>query len=226
MVSVVVPAFRIPDERRNNFFDWNREQFLKQGVKVILVSDQKYDVPDFAECLVYPEKLDVFHLSAVCNYGIRHAGEGLVIKTDIDCIFTREMFEHDLIIVQPGDLLFWYYWLARDAESLDSASVWPQGRGTVAMGRDDWERVCGYNENMIGYGIEDGDLCRRTTAAGIKHYRGQAKLYHVQHGINGDRGFWNRDEFNPANHDYNLEQDGNWKNANWGKPTFRPQGAP
>ena len=225
MIKIIVAAYKIPPERRQMFFDENDAVFKQNDCKCYIVTDNDIDAPEWCKVCVYPVELKQFNLSAVCNYGIRQAGSGMIIKTDIDCIFTTEMFTHDLIVVDPGDFIFWWYWMIKKPERKHHATVWPQGRGTVGMWFDDWCKICGYNENMTGYGIEDGDVCRRAVTAGLFQFRGDAKLYHVQHGRNGARSFWNRENnFNPANHEFNQTQDGNWNNPEWGKPAFLSAG--
>lgn len=210
-LAVVVSAFRIAPKRVADFFEWN------PGVRVILVSDVARPVPDRAECLIYPNPMDVFNLSATSNFGIRRAGAGIVLKTDIDCILSDRLLA-EARAVRPGRGAYWVYRMAPAADRLADAKPWTAGRGTVAMAFSDWDRISGYNERMRAYGVEDGDLERRANRAGIVFQKGSGALWHVAH----ERGaeHWERNpDFNPKNHaeNYVVEREG-WSDPAWGLP--------
>jgi GT2 family glycosyltransferase len=77
------------------------------------------------------------------------------------------------------------------------------------MAAADWERMRGYDERMLGYGVEDGDLVLRALKAGIAISRGSTIVYHIAHDegspqIKRARGdWWNRASINPDRHDHN-----------------------
>lgn len=208
---MIVSAFRIDPKRVADFFEWNK------GVRTILVSDIPRPVPAGSECLVYPKPMDVFNLAAASNYGIRHAGADAVLKTDIDCILSDRLLA-EARAVRAGLGAWWTYLMAPAADRLPEAVAWTGGRGTVAMTFEDWARVCGYNERMRAYGVEDGDLTRRAAKAKIALQRGSGALWHVAH--EGGSEHWERaPEFNPKNHaeNYAVERDG-WADPAWGMP--------
>jgi hypothetical protein len=100
----------------------------------------------------------------------------------------------------------------------------------------DWDKTCGYNENLVGYGCDDGDMWHRIGLAGIKRWRGLG-CYHIAHRANtpqkekhciksGDNRRYVRTDHHGRNNGINpnrmrenteIIRKGVWADKDWGK---------
>jgi hypothetical protein len=228
---VVFVAYKIPLERLAAHFAWNDESYRAVHADVLAVVDSGtflqlgmqscHLLPIYARAYAYPAPLEIFSLARTANYGIRLAAAdgGAVVKTDVDCWFAPGLLAR-LGAVKAGKGMIPRYHMAENIADARAgrARVWQASRGTVALDAADWRRLCGYNENMAGYGVEDGDLEDRAAAAGVK-FEYPPGLFHIAHaaGRGGQRVYWNRENGNPANHAENRKLRGKpWQNAEWG----------
>ena len=100
MITVVLAAYRLPESQMHQFLEWNQAVFSANHVNVCIVTDREIKLP-YGKCLVYPRKPRHFSLPRVNNYGIKRAAEGIVIKTDIDIIFSDQILKHIQHTVKP-----------------------------------------------------------------------------------------------------------------------------
>lgn len=226
---IVAVHYRLAADRLAAWFGWNAEGVIASGARVIIVADQPYPAPPWAEVLVYPEPMAVFSLTRTANFGIRRAvdtGADLIIKTDADCLLTVSWWRYVLGAVRPGQALCPRYWMVQDADELEQAAKHPCIIGTLAMAGADWSRLHGYRETMEGYGVDDCDIRDRALAAGIAVPLVDApRLYHIAHQAGTPQGRTRTDQhgraagFNPRNHIENRKRlKTPWICPEWGRP--------
>jgi len=178
--------------------EWNECLFDIYGAEVIIVSDVPRPPTPGVRFVEYPTPMPVYSPAQASNYGIRQAGAGIVCKTDIDCVFTRQAMDKIAEVVGGRGVAF-RYMMADDIDSLDTARAWSSGIGTMALHSSDWGLICGYDERMTGYGLEDGDGFCRAVQAGIDVPDVRGELYHIAHTpgtpqIVGRYDQWGRDD--------------------------------
>ena len=230
MITVVACHYRLPEYRLRQFLAWNREVFEAFAVRVLIVSDvPRGELPPWARILIYPGELEIYSPSKASNYGIRLAAAGIVCKTDIDCLFTREALE-EVAQVREGFGVNLPYLMAGSVDELEDARRWESTKGTQALVWTDWDKISGYDERQDGYGLEDGDgYCRAMKVAKIS--RPKARFYHIAHGENGPAcaqarqgrrvDQWNRGTgFCPVRvaHNKAARRSGRWASPSWGIP--------
>jgi len=229
---VVFVAYKIPPARLAEHFAWNDAGYRATGAGVLVVVDAETFralncLPSYAAAVEYAVELQPFSLAKTANFGLRRAcaAGGVAVKTDVDCYFAPELLAA-MALAEPGFGVAPPYHMAESITNAlaGRARLWHASRGTIALAAEDWQALCGYNENMAGYGIEDGDLYDRALAAGITFSRAPG-LYHIAHapGIPPPAGFrgegWNRAGLNPPNHAANRLLRGQpWATQNWGCP--------
>lgn len=195
----------LPTTRLAEHFAWNDRLYRQTGVRVYVVTDQRYDVPDYAECVVFPldrmprvDGLVKFSLARTKNYGIDAAiqgGHDPVIVTDPDITWTEDAWRGALA-VSPTLASIPVYWLAYNhadrkvtcanrRNTLDHAKVCRKSHedrgatGTIAMTAGNWQRIR-YDERSWGYGAEDGLILRDIQAKRLKVIRNNP-VYHIAH---------------------------------------------
>lgn len=230
-LTVVVGHFRLPEQRLLEFLAWNQELFKKHHVRVNLVTDHLHPGLDSAVSqLLYPAPMPVYSPSRVSNFGIRQAGSGRVMKSDIDCAFSEAALQ-EALAVRPGQGVFFNYRMTKSYETREQNVLWGAGCGTMCLDFIDWDRLNGYDERQEGYGIEDGDgVARARKLLRLAHSR--ATIWHIAH--SGDelwtqanrcwrRDLWNRSSgFCPDRHVENkrIRDSGvPWANPRWGVPS-------
>lgn len=228
-LTVVVTHHRMPTRRLDEFIEWNGELFEKHGVRLIVVSDmERAGLPSWCRVAVYPIELLMFNLSKTSNYGIRLAGNGIICKSDPDCVFSEEVIEALKAVTARRGYCPKYY-MAKSYEAREACrETWDASKGTLALHYDHWDSISGYDERCEGYGIEDGDCYQRARMVdGCKVERVQLPFWHIAHTtMNQTRGntrkdAWGRkDGINPKNNAANARAIGsaNWHNPAWGIP--------
>ena len=208
-LACVVVAYKLPAPVVNAFFKNN--EVLAAMASIYLVTDNK--TPFHVEHVPCPE-MNPFAICRAANLGIRRAindGADVVLKTDIDCIWTIDAIG-DLMKIKRGAGICWRYWHIPDAMHLHYAKMDSRCVGSAALAAFDWLRLCGYDERMNGYGHDDGNLLRRARSAGIKlPVKAKPRLYHVRHSKH------NRSTINPFRRQENraIGMDV-WNNPAWG----------
>lgn len=234
MIWFVVTHYRLPPERLQDFLVWNDKSFRSVSARLLVVMDQPLlRLPDYACAAVFPKKMERFALSWTSNFGIRTAinnGANIVCKTDPDMLITEDLAAI-LASVQSKTAVSPVYRMAQGPNEArqrpESCLVWDGSRGTFAMNSGDWRAVSGYDQRMVGYGPEDGDLCDRCKREKIKIFRhSDSPIFHIAHdpGTPQKKGQrfdqWGRDDgFNAENRpEINaLRRLNNWDDPSWGK---------
>ena len=229
MINVVACHYKLPEHRLHDFIKWNQDLFCQYAVTVHVVSDvPREGLPEWVKVHIYPRELEVYSPAKVSNFGIRQAGQEIVCKTDIDCVFTEEaMKEISAVIPKVG--IYFCYLMAKSYETRNVNQRWGSTCGTMALHFSDWDKLCGYDERLDGYGIEDGDGVARVKTF-CKVPKSNSGVYHISHGgaelwtqTNTclRRDLWNRKGgFCPDRHVANRkirDEAPKWANPDWGK---------
>ena len=219
-VAVTFTHYRVPEKRLHEHFRWNDKVYRAANARVFVVTDREYaDLPDYASCIVYPDNLDVFNLSATSNFGIRYAAESgfhTIIKTDCDMVIPPELWPQ-LAGVQEGSAIVPHYLMASsyDGRETDYVAA-PKATGTIAMVAQDW-RQAHYHEECVGYGSDDAIMLNAIKRQGINIDRVEGKpIYHIAHQEGTPQkefckktprvDHWGRDNgFNPENFGHNRK---------------------
>lgn len=147
-----------------------------------------------------------FQRALLNNVGIRHAKTEYVMTTDVDIFFAKDFVEYlTLLFKRNPDVfvesrtLYWKDGLANNIyngklnpwEDLNSCKIGRIKNRTTAGGCQctsvkNWEKVHGFNEEMIGWGSEDYDLLTRIGIAKIKtiwigETREEIRVFHQPH---------------------------------------------
>jgi hypothetical protein len=188
MISLVAAAWTIADRRVDSFIGWNRAAFEEVGVELVLVSDRDLGRPEPWVCSpVYPLEQPVFSIPRTVNYGIRRAAGDIVVKTDVDIIFTAEILRLIGSYVRPGRGMVGICANIKKPEHAAAAdwgriSKRHRGRGACfAMCREDWEALRGYNENITGWGADDNDMWLRASSRFDMVESRDQPVFHVAH---------------------------------------------
>ena len=163
-VAVVLCHYEIPDWRLAEHFDWNDRLYRQSEARVYVVTDKPYDVPDYAQCIVYPREdlptidgKSVFWIAGLKNAGLQRAikdGAELVVCSDTDIAYTPEAWER-MITVGPEEAIIPIYHKAKHYEDrYEDALVDPGCEGVIAMWTENWI-ACPWEEKCVGYGVED-----------------------------------------------------------------------
>ena len=225
----------LPLQRLADHFAWNDRLYRQSSVRVYVVTDQPYDVPEYAECVVYPAgrmpmvdgKLK-FSLARTKNHGIAHAIAAVhdpVIVTDPDITWTEDAWRAALAVTEQIASIP-VYWLAyrhadrkcicRKRNSLEHAQTCRKthedrgATGTITMTAANWWRVK-YDERSWGYGAEDGLILRDIQARRLNVVRNEM-VYHMAHdptqpqvNFSGADGFVRRDAWDAESNPINFE---------------------
>jgi hypothetical protein len=194
LAIVFVSYLKVPEERLQDHFRWNREAYKQFGdrLRVYVVSDIDHDLPSYAESVIYPmDRLPMidgrrrFSLTATKNSGIAEAienGAEVVISTDVDVAFDPQTLQ--LMFTVPDD---WasipLYRMAPSFEDRAKGHIDHGCMGTVGLTAANWTRIR-YDERCVGYGADDGILMRDIERAGIRIARDH-EVTHIAH-VSGD----------------------------------------
>lgn len=206
--AVVFVSYKIPTQRLDEHFRWNDSLYRHSNTRVYVVTDRPYDVPDYAECLVYSESMPVFSLTKTRNFGIRTAikrSHDLITCSDVDIAFAPEAWERGLAVDDLSAAMPVYLMADNFPERRFKHIRAENATGTVTMTAANWKHL-EYDERCTGYGCDDGILRSDIGHAGLRIDR-QGVAYHIAHQsgspqeeFQGRRDQWNRESgFNPEN---------------------------
>jgi len=235
-LDVVVTHYRMPEGRLLDWVRWNDRVFRRVGVRAWVVSDvdrPAHLLPSWCNVVQLLEPMPTFCLSRTSNWGIRRAidaGAAVVAKSDPDCLWSEEALLACANCGAEGRCPRYRMAASHAPEALADAKEWGQTRGTLALSARSWGILRGYDERMVGYGIEDGDATIRASKLGIPVHRPHAPFWHIAH-TSGEQEYgpnrpdaWGRDDgFNPRNHARNKVawRAGLWhdqpQSATWGR---------
>jgi hypothetical protein len=224
-MTFVTAAFNISPNRILDFVKWNMGLFVEYKINVAIVTDRDIDGINCGqvETIVYPVKQSFFSLPKTLNYGIRRVSDDIIVKTDIDIVFSDKIILYLLETIKSGVGVSALYGRVRSFESIsDVVNNWDvikkhtNGNGACfALHKDDWYGLCGYNENLYGWGYDDTDMYSRARKR-LKMIRTSSyPLYHIEH----PRRSSNKDgAFFKSNNDLNrkIANAVVWNGDGWG----------
>lgn len=203
MIALVVTAYKLPDTIVNSFIENNHTLAREFAASIIVVTDAKQIIDAPCVWRVPAPEMEIFSICRCANIGIRRAHDlkaSVIVKTDIDCILSREAWEI-LSNLKNGNGIIFRYWQVDSIADTTKAQLDPRIQGTCAFTAEDWLRIGGYNAQMQGYGYDDADIVFRARRSGIKTERlKRPKVYHIRHAEKH-----NRNTFNPVMRRKNME---------------------
>ena len=221
-ITVVVSAYRLSEGQIHQFLEWNEVVFKMNDVHVLVVTDREVQLK-YGKCLVYPKKPRHLSLPRLNNYGIKRA-EGIVIKTDLDIIFSDKIIKRIKQVVQNN------YAFIGICANIDQCSeiqekpwedlpkrFWGWG-ACFAMTRHDWGMLHGYNEKIWGWGDDDHDMFRRVQDKLCLSLCSYYPLFHMNH---KQRKSVEPDSFFPIRKDENSKLVWtDWHEEEWGEGKY------
>jgi hypothetical protein len=221
-ITVILNVYGIT-EQAGKFLDWNKDSFEHHNVRVTIMTDSIFDVAyEWASVMMYPGKEKVLSVPKSINYGIkRTSGDGIIIKTDSDIVFSKEVIQQVKKCVCPGHGLVALCsnigGVPKDLNSAwKGAKIRVKGRGACcALTKEDWFKLNGLDERMSGWGAEDYEMFMR----GRKRLESMREsqefpLYHISHPVRkGNTPIY------PVSNNSNcrIGRKLDWKSDNWGE---------
>lgn len=220
-MKIFVVGHRIAQIDVERFFELNRE--VMEGYEVFVLCDRGWglfkDAPNW-NLLKYRDESSAFGYTKALNGCLRKVGESsketdIIIKTDIDIVFTQEVLDYleesvkvcEPVIVKCGGIMA----PCEMKEDWGKVRVRHYGYGAcVAATKYDWYRIHGYDERMVGYGVDDDDLKDRLNEVGRLSFVQDLRLYHLNHPPR-DETFVRNQEFNKK-----IWKGSTWSNSQWG----------
>ena|GEM_PF-2026172 len=218
---VFVSYLKVPTKRLREHFRWNAYWYRRSKARVYVVTEKQRRVPNYAECVVYPQELlpevngkKRFSICATKNAGIKKAiadGADVVVCIDVDHAFSKGCWQHLVAVGDGAAAVPCYRMIAAQGDYRDS-HIDTGATGVVAMTAQNWRRIQ-WDERCIGYGADDGIMLNSIRKAGLRIDR-DAIIDHVEHpGAvasknvpgHGRIGCYGRDEFNFDNFLENRE---------------------
>ena len=151
------------------------------GVKSYLEQNTKF------KTTVIQHKIgEVFHKTLLNNVAIRKASTEYVACTDADMVFDRKFIATVIPLLKPDTMIEsrTMYWngdvvkkiYGNELDPYNDIDTCKMGKtkkrsscgGFQCMHRDNWAKLNGYNETVIGWGSDDIELLERAIIANIK----------------------------------------------------------
>jgi glycosyltransferase involved in cell wall biosynthesis len=170
----------------------NRTKSLRVALSSWLVADGVEEIVivdwDSSESLLPLTALDsrvkiirvneqpMFHLAAAFNLAAEAATGDMLLKLDADYVLNP--FYPATLGVSPPENSF------ATGHFQHGGPFFAYLNGLNCVRKSDWQRVGGYNENIVNYGWDDDDFYNRLGAAGLKRLiiRPQpASIFHIPH---------------------------------------------
>jgi hypothetical protein len=191
-LAIVVAAYKIDEQRITDFLKFNSTVFNQHNVKVVIVTDKHINTKAYPNlnCVIYPENLEQFSLSKTTNFGLwQIKEESIIIKTDIDILFTSKILTQIKEKVRNGAGFAAICAQLGDPSKLGSTCAqWKNLRkiddgfgACFALMKSDWVKLNGYNENLFGWGAEDVDMRIRASKDLFLEISDEYEIFHLQH---------------------------------------------
>ena len=221
-ISVVVSAYRLSEKEINRFLDWNEVVFRNNNINLSIVTDRDINL-SYGQCLIYPKSQNHFSLPRVINYGIKRA-EGIVIKTDLDIIFSNPVIQHISKVVRNS---YAFIGICSNIDNLIEVQeesweslpkrFWGWG-ACFAMTRDDWGEFRGYNEKIWGWGDDDIEIAQRVQSKSCLSICSYYPLFHMNH---KSRKSTDSSSFYPIRKEENSQLiSTEWNEQEWGEAKY------
>lgn len=188
MLSIVIPAI---ESDKNEFdaqaaldkFVINNKHWLLEmdDIDLLVVSNVELHILCSAgKVLKYPHTPEILNLPKVSNYGIKRADNPIIVKADIDNIFTKDLLQLFQWAISENGGVSPRQVHIENSETLEIVGTFYQSWGCFGLTKANWHQLGGYNERLEGYGQDDLDLCLRVQKK-FNVIRGNLPLYHVKH---------------------------------------------
>lgn len=123
---------------------------------------------------------DSFHLAAAFNLAADCAQQPMLLKLDADYVINPYTGgDVSFCAIPPKHFVTGHF--------QHGGPFFSYLNGLVAVRREDWYAVNGYNENLVGYGWDDDDFYIRLQGAGLKRAilePTNARVFHIPHDDN------------------------------------------
>lgn len=226
-VGVVLVAYQDPAgdlglvKRLYEHFEWNDAIYRAGDARVYVVTDQRYDLPDYAMCLIYPKESfpvvdgkPIFSLTKTRNHGIRYArmdDRTVIVCTDVDIVFNEDAWKRALKVSDYTASVPLYLMAANYPDRATDYTEAANATGTVTLTANTWKYIQ-YEEKCSGYGCDDGIILGDMHRAHLGVDR-DGVLHHIAHEANTpQQEFAGRTDhrarasgFNPDNFEVNAE---------------------
>ena len=199
-LSVVIAAYKIDSKQINLFAKWNHDIFVQSGVDLVVVTNKEVSPPyPWVKIVVYPTEQKRFSIPKTINYGIKSVKHnGIVIKSDIDIVFSPGIIEVIRKRVKPGFGLVCKSARAKRgggkfegtkfSHKRLTPQVWEKSRimlpakgACFALSVEDWYKLRGYNEELVGWGSDDSDMWNRAEVKISMCEDNRHPLLHMEH---------------------------------------------
>jgi len=195
MIELVFSAVGLGDELIVQWAELNKPILEMIGACVVTDSDTIF--PGLR--IVRIAEQERYDIGSMNNLGIRSSEADIIIKGDVDIYYSRESIRAVENIVRPGVALCQKCAnLTVDNElslgdqleclTLYTERNWghvpirPAGRGACfAMHKDDWKRLCGYDERFRGWGSDDDSIFRRAQQEITVIQSARHPIIHINH---------------------------------------------
>ena len=198
-IGCVVTACGLSQQLVDQFMITNR--LYENGIELFITTFKGDDIISPGATITEIERTDLFNIGYAANASIIKAVDycDMVIKTDIDCILSKDC----LTQIEKTELKkgFCYrYWEVENAKSIDHATINPRTMGTVCLSSCDWSNLRGYDERLTAYGYDDYHMIDRARKTGcIVPIQMDPKVYHISH-----EEKHNRETINPVMRKENM----------------------
>lgn len=224
-VFVVVAAFQLSDSIIQTFISRNEQVFTNENVQLAIVKDNPNSYPQkWVHVVPYTLNYSVWSLSKVLNHGIRcicepRRNEDIIIKTDIDIIFSNLVIKNTIDSVRPSYGLVSYCSHINPNQINSIPNIdWSNavldhgGKGACfAMTCKDWWEAKGYDEGLTGWGHDDTELWYRMDKRIHMSINTHYPIYHIRHGNRKRANFPNMQHVN-----LKKVQNNSWNSNIWG----------
>jgi len=226
-IGIVLVLYKIKESFLCNFMKLNSEIINNYIDQIFVITDKNIKINnEKVKLLVYPIEMKQLNFSKLLNYGIKRCNCDLIIKTDVDIVFSKEVIKSIIDTVVDGKGITYCCSNINDIRIIDNVS-WESmkkrkgGYGACfAMTKVDWFRLKGYNENLIGLGGEDTDLFERASHLITIIKTSKYPLYHLKHEsriTTGEGSFWEKRSVK----NIKIARDNLWDNNQWGEGVGR-----
>ena len=190
MITVLIAVYNLLPNRDQMRVAWSCKSLLMNTRKCVVVvvdgsSREQYEslsqiLPEDVLHLHHP--INQFNKPALHNYGIS-ISEGYILCTDADYLFSPDFIEQCEKEIEENALLLCEVGMLRQGKEITGKrlAMWEFSEtdylpnkhdrdadgGCQLMHKSAWERLRGYDENMIGWSAMDNDLHMRAKKAGM-----------------------------------------------------------
>jgi hypothetical protein len=168
-VSILIFGCNLPTFRKLDFLDWNKQLFESdKDVVVHIITDMPDRLPkyDWLDIITFLSPTSEYITKSALNYGLKNiSNSDIIVKADIDTLFTKDILDNIKKFVSRGKGLVCHYsqldninqiaktideWLAMEKSKTNSFCF--------AMHKDDWYFLRGYDDRFSSSNSDDENL--------------------------------------------------------------------